>query len=119
MNLPAELVLDTIQQVFVKPALCSGRLQAKGLSVIPSEIYTVGLLTVEGETDDIAARAQTYAAHALCTGIPKQLRRHLLVPAGGHFSLFHGIQWRSTVLPALIRFFESTEAARKQFNRKE
>ena len=119
MNLPAELVLDTVQHVFVEPALRSGRLQAMGLSVSPSEIYTVGLLTVEGETDDIAAPGQTYAAHALCPGIPKQLRRHLLVPAGGHFSLFHGTRWRSTVLPALIRFFERTEAARKQFNRKE
>jgi poly(3-hydroxybutyrate) depolymerase len=118
MNLPAELVLDTVQQIFVEPALPSGRLQAKGLSVSPSEIHAVGLLTVEGETDDIAAPGQTYAAHALCTGIPKQLRRHLLVPAGGHFSLFHGTRWRSTVLPALIQFFERTEAARKQLNRK-
>ena len=81
----------------------------RGEALSPSEIRRAGLLTVEGEKDDIAAPGQTYAAHALCTGIPKQLHQHLLVPGGGHFSLFHGTRWRSTVLPAVIRFFERTE----------
>jgi poly(3-hydroxybutyrate) depolymerase len=109
MNLPAELVLDMVRQVFMEPALCNERLQVQGRSACPSEIRRAGLLTVEGEKDDIAAPGQTYAAHALCTGIPKQLHQHLLVPGGGHFSLFHGTRWRSTVLPAVIRFFERTE----------
>jgi poly(3-hydroxybutyrate) depolymerase len=112
MNLPAELVLDMAWQVFIEPALCKGWLQVQGQRISPSEIHSFGLLTVEGEKDDIAAPGQTYAGHALCTGIPKQLHRHLLVPSAGHFSLFHGARWRSSVCPALVQFFEDTEAAR-------
>ena len=68
-------------------------------------------MTIEGENDDIAAPGQTYAAHALCTGIPEKFHRHLLVPKCGHFSLFYGSQWRTTVLPALVQFFGETEAS--------
>ena len=111
MNLPAELVLDTVRQVFMNRALCTGRFLALGHPFAPSKIHRTGLLTVEGDDDDIAAPGQTYAAHGLCSGIPDNLHRHLLVPSSGHFSLFHGRQWRSTVLPGLVRFFEETEAA--------
>jgi poly(3-hydroxybutyrate) depolymerase len=110
MNLPAELVIDTVRHVFVERALCTGRLMALGRPVNPGEIPRTGLMTVEGENDDIAAPGQTSAAHALCSGIPKNFHRHLLVPKTGHFSLFYGSRWRSIVLPALVRFFRDVEA---------
>jgi poly(3-hydroxybutyrate) depolymerase len=113
MNLPAELVLDMMRQVFVERALCTGRLAALGRPVLPGDITRTGLMTIEGENDDIAAPGQTYAAHGICTGIPDNLRRHLSVANTGHFSLFHGSRWRSTVLPALVQFFCDTEAARR------
>jgi poly(3-hydroxybutyrate) depolymerase len=110
MDLPAELVLDMVRYVFVERALCTGRLLALGCPVLPGQISGTALMTIEGENDDIAAPGQTYAAHRLCTGIPKSLHRHLLVPRSGHFSLFHGSRWRATVLPALLQLFHDTEA---------
>ena len=109
MNLPAELVLDIVKQVFVERRLCTGRLTVRGQSVVPGAINRTGLMTIEAQNDDIAAPGQTYAAHALCCGIPDNLRRHLLLPRSGHFSLFHGNRWRSGVLPPLLQFLEETE----------
>ncbi len=109
MNLPAELVLDIVKQVFVERQLCTGRLMVRNQSVMPSAIHRTGLMTIEAQNDDIAAPGQTYAAHALCSGIPDKLRRHLLLSGSGHFSLFHGNRWRSGVLPPLLQFLEETE----------
>ena len=109
MNLPAELVLDIVKQVFVERQLCTGRLTVRHQSVLPSAIHRTGLMTIEAQNDDIAAPGQTYAAHALCSGIPDKLRRHLLLSGSGHFSLFHGNRWRSGVLPPLLHFLEETE----------
>jgi poly(3-hydroxybutyrate) depolymerase len=111
MNLPAEFLLDTVRHVFAEPALCRGCLVIRGRAALPSDIRRTALMTIEGENDDIAAPGQTSAAHALCSGIPERLRRQLLVAKSGHFSLFHGARWRSAVLPALVQFFEESEAA--------
>jgi poly(3-hydroxybutyrate) depolymerase len=118
MNLPAELVLDTVRQVFVERALCTGRLVVRGRPAVPGAIQRTPVMIVEGEEDDISAPGQTHAAHALCTGVPKEFRRHLLVSRSGHFSLFHGARWRSTVLPALGQFFADAEAANRSRRRR-
>jgi poly(3-hydroxybutyrate) depolymerase len=116
MNLTAELVLDTVQQIFIDRALIAGTLTAAEQVIKPSEIRRTALMTIEGEGDDIAPPGQTYAAHALCAEIPGELRAHLLVPGSGHFSLFHGSRWRSTVLPALLQFFSGAEAASRRIS---
>jgi poly(3-hydroxybutyrate) depolymerase len=63
-------------------------------------------MTVEGEHDDIAAPGQTQRAHDLCPSVPADARRQLVVPACGHFSLFHGDIWRTRVLPQVLSFIE-------------
>jgi poly(3-hydroxybutyrate) depolymerase len=93
--------------VFLERRLCTGRLMVRSQSVLPSAIHRTGLMTIEAQNDDIAAPGQTYAAHALCCGIPDKLRRHLLLSGSGHFSLFHGDRWRSGVLPPLLHFLET------------
>lgn len=110
MDLPAELVLDVVRTVFAERALCVGAMTALGHQVRPERIRRTGLMTVEGEDDDIAAPGQTYAAHALCPDVPSRLRRHLLLTGKGHFSLFHGTCWRSDILPAMVEFFAAAEA---------
>ncbi len=111
MNLPAELVLDTVQSIFVDRLLQAGTLTACGKAVAPAAIRRTALMTVEGEEDDIAAPGQTLAAHDLCTGVPSEARRHLRVPRCGHFGLFHGARLRSTVLPAMLSFFRDADDA--------
>jgi poly(3-hydroxybutyrate) depolymerase len=42
--------------------------------VRPQDIKGVGLLTIEGELDDISGSGQTKAAHTLCKSIPSKLQ---------------------------------------------
>jgi len=69
-------------------------------------VKSTGLMTVEAADDRIAAPGQTRAAHDLLPFIPPAKRNHLLVPASGHFSLFHGASCRTRVVPEIIAFID-------------
>ena len=66
MDLPAEFYLQTVDTVFVKHALPKGEMTHRGAPVDLAAIRRVGLLTVEGENDDISGLGQTLAAQDLC-----------------------------------------------------
>ena len=70
MDLTAEFYLQTIDTVFVEHLLPKGRMTHRGKPVDLSAIHRVGLMTVEGENDDISGIGQTQAAHDLCPNIP-------------------------------------------------
>jgi poly(3-hydroxybutyrate) depolymerase len=106
MDLPAELFLDIVRHVYQDRSLVRGRLGVCGKAQSLRAIQSTGLMTVEGEYDDIAAPGQTACAHKLCSSLPPNLRRQLIVPACGHFSLVHGRIWRTLVLPELRTFIE-------------
>ena len=69
-DLPAEVYLETITQIFQGNLLARGEYTWRGRRVRPERITRTGLLTVEGERDDICGPGQTMAAHELCTRIP-------------------------------------------------
>lgn len=106
MDLTAEFFLDNVRIVFHERNICRGSLHWCGELVDLTAIDDTALMTVEGEYDDIAAPGQTHAAHKLCPSVPNNARRHLIVRRSGHFSLFHGHAWRSTVLPDLLAFLD-------------
>src|SRR5215210_6406128 len=54
MDLTAEFYLQTIDTVFVRHALPEGRMTHRGRQVDPGKIRNCGLLTIEGEHDDIS-----------------------------------------------------------------
>ena len=66
MDLPAEFYLETVQRVFQEHDLPRGELTWHGEPVKPTAIRRMGLLTVEGERDDICAIGQTMAALDMC-----------------------------------------------------
>jgi poly(3-hydroxybutyrate) depolymerase len=101
MDLPAELFLDTIRHVYQASSLASGTMTVGSRTVDLAAIDRTALLTVEGETDDITAPGQTAIAHALCSSLPQERHRTLVLPRTGHFSLFHGETCREHVLPAI------------------
>jgi poly(3-hydroxybutyrate) depolymerase len=111
VDLPAELVLDTVRLVYQEHALARGRLSCEGVPVDPGAILRTPLLTIEGGRDDVVAPGQTRAAHALCRNLPPERHRHHLEPLAGHFGLFHGAIWRERVLPVLAAFIEGAETA--------
>jgi poly(3-hydroxybutyrate) depolymerase len=104
MDLPAELFLDNIETVYHRRRLICGGIRYGGEILAPQSIEDTGLMTIEGEVDDISAPGQTYAAHYVCRRIPDAKRASLLVPDAGHFSLFCGRVFRKIVLPQINRF---------------
>ncbi len=99
MDLPAEFYLETVQRVFQEHHLPEGRLTWRGQTVHPSAIRRTGLLTVEGERDDICAIGQTMAALDLCSGIRVNLKQNHLQTGVGHYGVFAGKRWAREVYP--------------------
>jgi poly(3-hydroxybutyrate) depolymerase len=99
MDLPAEFYLETVQRVFQEHHLPEGRLTWRGQTVDPSAIRRTGLLTVEGERDDICAIGQTMAALDLCSGIRVNLKQNHLQTGVGHYGVFAGRRWAREVYP--------------------
>jgi poly(3-hydroxybutyrate) depolymerase len=102
MDLPADFYLETVQRVFQEHHLPEGRLMWRGETVRPAAIRRTGLLTVEGERDDICAIGQTVAALDLCSGLNVNLKRNHLQTGVGHYGVFAGKRWAREVYP-LVR----------------
>src|SRR5215475_391036 len=68
MDLTAEFYIETVRDVFQEHRLPQGKLSFRGRPVNPAAIRRIGLMTVEGEKDDICSIGQTLAAQDLCTG---------------------------------------------------
>jgi poly(3-hydroxybutyrate) depolymerase len=99
MDLPAEFYLETVQRVFQEHALPRGELTWHGRPVRPAAIRRTGLLTVEGERDDICAIGQTMAALDLCSRIPVNLKQNHVQTGVGHYGVFSGRRWAREVYP--------------------
>ena len=101
MDLPAEFYLETVQRVFQEHDLPRGVLTWYGQKVRPAAIRRMGLLTVEGERDDICAIGQTMAALDLCSRVPVNLKLNHLQTGVGHYGVFSGRRWAGEVYPRL------------------
>jgi poly(3-hydroxybutyrate) depolymerase len=109
LDMDADYYLETINTVFQEFKLVNGTWDVRNEQgqverVKPQDIRTTGLLTVEGELDDISGSGQTRAAHDLCTGIASQEQRHFEVMGAGHYGIFSGRRWREMVYPEVKRF---------------
>jgi poly(3-hydroxybutyrate) depolymerase len=105
MDLTAEYYLQTVDEVFVKHLLPKGEMFHKtGERIDLGAIRRVALMTVEGEKDDITGLGQTEAAHALCTGLPRNLKRHYMQPGVGHYGIFNGSRFRHEIVPRVVAF---------------
>ncbi|WP_255720125.1 polyhydroxyalkanoate depolymerase [Oryzibacter oryziterrae] len=104
MDLTAEFYLQTVETVFISHCLPRGQMTHRGERVDPGAIRTCALFTVEGEKDDITGGGQTEAAHALCTGLPAEMKVHYTQPDVGHYGVFNGSRWRAEICPRLSDF---------------
>lgn len=107
LDMTAEFYLDTIRVVFQEYQLPSGTWVIDGQKVDPSAITSVALLTIEGELDDISGQGQTRAAHDLCSGIPSKRRQHYTARGCGHYGIFSGRRWRTTICPKIAAFIRN------------
>jgi polyhydroxyalkanoate depolymerase len=112
-DLTGEFFLETVDRVFQRHLLAQGQLEWRGRRIDPGAIDRTPLLTIEGERDDICSPGQTFAAHALLTGLAPELKRHHLQEGAGHYGVFSGSRWREGVYPQLRRFIGERDAARR------
>lgn len=108
LDLTEEFYLQTIDLVFQKYALPKGELIHRNRRVDPRKITDIGLLTVEGEHDDISGIGQTQAAHDLCSGIPASLKMDYVQPGVGHYGVFNGRRFREEIYPKVHDFIRET-----------
>ena len=107
MDLTAEFYLQTIQVVFKEHQLPRGVWISRGRKIDPAAISRAGLMTVEGELDDISGLGQTKAAHGLTPNIPADRHVHLEQKGVGHYGIFNGRRWREQIMPQVRDFIRA------------
>jgi poly(3-hydroxybutyrate) depolymerase len=104
LDLTEEFYLQTVEIVFQQHLLPKGELEHRGRLVRPDLIKDIGLMTVEGELDDISGIGQTQAAHALCSGLPADLKADYIQTDVGHYGVFNGRRFREEIYPRVREF---------------
>jgi poly(3-hydroxybutyrate) depolymerase len=108
LDVAAEYYLDTVRAVFQDHDLANGRFEWRGRRLDTGRI-TSPLLTIEAANDELCRPGQTEAAHRLCTGVPEELRRHLLQPGVGHYGVFSGSRFEAEIYPEIRSFIASAQ----------
>lgn len=104
MDLSAEFYLQTIERVFQKRLMATGAYLHRGRLLDPGAITDIGLMTIEGEKDDITGIGQTEAAQDLAVNLPDEMRSHFVVEGVGHYGVFNGSRWRGKTQPRVRDF---------------
>src|SRR5271163_3756150 len=105
--------MQTVETVFVRHALPKGEITHRGQRVDLAAIRNAGLLSVEGEKDDISGVGQTCAANELCVNIPESRKHYYLAEGVGHYGVFNGSRFRKEIAPRIRKFIAGIEAGAK------
>ena len=113
MDLTAEFYLQTIDRVFQRRLMAEGAYRYRDTLVETAAIDDIGLMTIEGEKDDITGLGQTEAAHDMVPQPAGGAGGCTTSPGGvGHYGVFNGSRWRSLTEPK-VRDFILRAAARE------
>ena len=109
LDMDADYYLETIKTEFQEFKLVNGTWDVMSVDgqlerVKPGDITTTGVMTVEGELDDISGTGQTRAALDMCSGVPETQKKHLDAMGAGHYGIFSGRRWREVVYPSVKAF---------------
>ena len=111
MDLDAAFYLQTIERVFQERLLAVGAFRYRDERLVrPEAIRDIGLMTVEGEQDDITGLGQTEAAQGLCSALPDAKRLHHVQDTVGHYGVFNGSRWRNSIQPKVRDFVRAQRA---------
>ncbi|WP_419319708.1 polyhydroxyalkanoate depolymerase [Caulobacter sp. ErkDOM-E] len=109
LDLTEEFYLQTIDIVFQQHLLPKGELMHRGKLVRPDLITDIGLMTVEGENDDISGIGQTQAAHGLTPNLPDDMKTDYVQPGVGHYGVFNGRRFREEIYPRVRAFIRKSD----------
>ena len=107
MDLTAEFYLQTVETVFQKHLIPLGQFRHRGHLIDPGAITDIGLMTIEGEKDDITGRGQTGAAQDLCVNLPGEKKMHYVQQKVGHYGVFNGSRFRHQIQPKIRDFIRA------------
>ncbi len=110
LDLSEEFYLQTVDEVFQRHLLPKGEMVHRGRPVAPEAMTDIGVMTVEGERDDISGVGQTQAAHAVCVNVPTSMRELYVQPGVGHYGVFNGRRFVEEIYPRVRRFISQREA---------
>jgi poly(3-hydroxybutyrate) depolymerase len=113
MDLDAAYYMQTIEAVFVKHDLPNGTMMHRATPIDLKAIRRAGLMTVEGEKDDISGVGQTQAAQDLCANIPDMKKTHHLQMGVGHYGVFNGSRFKRDIVPRILDFTGRIDALAK------
>ena len=116
LDLTEEFYLETVDIVFQNHLLPKGELVHHGRRVDPAALVDVGVMTVEGENDDISGVGQTQAAHGLCVNVPDDMRELYVQPGVGHYGVFNGRRFAQEIYPRVRGFVAAREAGLYTFS---
>ncbi len=112
-DMTAEFYLQTVDVVFQTHALPKGELVHRGVLVDLAAIKDTAILCIEGERDDISGIGQTKAALKVTPGLPEKLKKYHLAPEVGHYGIFNGTRWRSSIAPVVDGWIAAHDKATK------
>lgn len=110
MDLTAEFYLETVETVFQRHALPKGEMRHRDRTVRPGAIRDIGVMTIEGERDDITGRGQTLAALDLLPKLADARKDSLVAQKVGHYGVFNGSRFRRQIQPRIARFIARNRA---------
>lgn len=96
--------LDTLKKVFFEHHIPKGIMEYRGKLVDFAKVKDLPLLTVEGENDNFCPPGQTEAAHTVFSGIPANKRKNYIQPGVGHYGVFSGSKFQSSIYPVIRDF---------------
>jgi poly(3-hydroxybutyrate) depolymerase len=109
IDVPGELVLQMLRDVFHVPVLFDGGLKVGGRRLHPAAISDTALLTIEAATDALVGPGQTHAAHALSPALADARRARLTLQGAAHYDLFTGPLMIARVAPTIRSFMTAFE----------
>lgn len=109
LDLSEEFYLQTVDEVFQRHLLPKGEMVHRGRRVAPEAMTDIGVMTVEGERDDISGVGQTQAAHAICVNVPTSMRELYVQPGVGHYGVFNGRRFVEEIYPRVRGFILARE----------
>jgi poly(3-hydroxybutyrate) depolymerase len=112
MDLTADYYMQTIESVFVRHLLPKGEMKHRGERVDLKAIRNCGIMTVEGEKDDISGVGQTQAALELCSNVPASRKQHYMQLGVGHYGVFNGSRYRKEIAPRIRDFIGMVDATK-------
>lgn len=107
MDLTADFYLQTIERVFQKRLMAVGQYAYRNALIEPGAITDIGLMTIEGENDDITGLGQTEAAHDIVGNLRDDKRLHYAAAGVGHYGVFNGSKWRTMIQPKVRDFIRA------------